>query len=167
MVTKKEEKVKKLSKTIKESEKSKEPKESKEIKEVKESKPEKYYQAVGRRKTATARVRLYTKGSGCFVNDKDYKEYFSIFNLQRIVESPLKKMKSLERFKIVASVYGGGSHSQAEAVRHAVSRALVVFNSDFRKRLKKASYLTRDPRKKERKKYGLKKARKSPRWSKR
>jgi len=76
-------------------------------------------------------------------------------------------MKSLERFRIEAKVAGGGARAQAEAVRHGIGRALIVFNADFRKRLKRAGYLKRDPRQKERRKYGLKKARKAPRWSKR
>jgi len=135
--------------------------------EAKNQKSEKFYEAVGRRKTASARVRLYTKGNGYTVNAKDFKEYFPLVSLQRILESPLRKMKSLERFRIEAKVAGGGAHAQAEAVRHGIGRALIVFNADFRKRLKRAGYLKRDPRQKERRKYGLKKARKAPRWSKR
>jgi len=135
--------------------------------EVKNQKSEKFYEAVGRRKTASARVRLYTKGNGYMVNAKDFKEYFPLVSLQRIIEAPLRKMKSLERFRIEAKVSGGGAHAQAEAVRHGIGRALIVFNADFRKRLKRAGYLKRDPRQKERRKYGLKKARKAPRWSKR
>lgn len=142
-------------------------KEAKESKEVKSAKPDKYYQSVGRRKTAIARVRLYTKGTGYLVNSKELNDYFPTSNLQRIVELPLKKMKSSDRFRVEAIVSGGGSHAQAEALRHAIARALVVFNVDFRKRLKRASFLTRDSRMKERRKYGLKKARKAPRWSKR
>lgn len=130
-------------------------------------KPERYYEAVGRRKTATARIRLYTKGQGMVVNGKDYTEYFSTDLLQKLAESSLKKMKSLDRFKVVAKVLGGGLKSQAEAVRHGTARVLVKFNEDFGKRLKRAGYLTRDPRMKERKKPGLKRARKGPRWSKR
>ena len=135
--------------------------------EINNAKSEKYYQAVGRRRTATARVRMYTKGVGYSVNGKDYKQYFTLLGLQRIVEAPLRKMKSLERFRVEAKVTGGGSHAQAEAVCHGIARALIVFNLDFRKRLKRAGYLKRDPRQKERKKFGLKKARKAPRWSKR
>lgn len=130
-------------------------------------KPERYYEAVGRRKTATARIRLYTKGQGIVVNGKDYTEYFSTDLLQKIAESSLKKMKSLDRFKVIAKVMGGGLKSQAEAIRHGTARVLVTFNEDFGKRLKRAGYLTRDPRMKERKKPGLKRARKGPRWSKR
>lgn len=130
-------------------------------------KADKYYEAVGRRKTSVARVRLFTKGQGIIVNEKDYTEYFPDVTLQRIAESSLKKMKSLDRFRITAKTSGGGTKSQAEAVRHGIARVLVIFNQDFKKRLRRAGYLTRDPRMKERKKFGLKRARKSPRWSKR
>lgn len=133
----------------------------------KNSKGDRYYEAIGRRKTSSARIRLFTKGQGIIVNDKDYKEYFPTDILQRIAEASLKKMKSLDRFKISVKVSGGGLKSQAEAIRHGTARVLVIFNADFKKRLRRAGYLTRDPRMKERKKYGLKKARKSPRWSKR
>lgn len=131
------------------------------------SKGDRYYEAVGRRKTSVARARLFTKGQGIVVNGKDYTEYFPTDALQKIAESSLKKMKSLDRFKVVVKVAGGGLQSQAEAIRHATARVLVDFNLDFKKRLRRAGYLTRDPRMKERKKFGLKRARKSPRWSKR
>ncbi len=134
---------------------------------VTDTKSDKYYEAVGRRKTAVARVRIYTKGTGCVVNGKDYKTYFPLSTLERIIDAPLKKMKSMDRFRIEALLSGGGLHAQAEALRHGIARALVVFNQDFRKRLKRAQFLKRDPRQKERKKFGLKKARKAPRWSKR
>lgn len=133
----------------------------------KNPKGDRYYEALGRRKTSIARVRLFTKGQGIIINDKDYKEYFPTDLLQKMAEASLKKMKSLDRFKITAKVSGGGLKSQAEAIRHGVARVLVIFNLDFKKRLRRAGYLTRDPRMKERKKYGLKRARKSPRWSKR
>ena len=135
--------------------------------EEKDAKPGKYYEAVGRRKTATARVRLFTRSGGVTVNTKDYKLYFAHADLQRIVDGPLRKMKIAERFMVKAVTSGGGIHGQAEAVRHGIARALVAFNADFQKRLKRSGYLKRDPRQKERKKYGLKKARKAPRWSKR
>lgn len=137
------------------------------VMEEKDEKPGKYYEAVGRRKTATARVRLFTRGSGVIVNEKDYKNYFAHADLQRIVDGPLRKMKIAERFMVSAITNGGGIHAQAEAVRHGIARALVAFNADFQKRLKRAGYLKRDPRQKERRKFGLKKARKAPRWSKR
>lgn len=134
--------------------------------EEKGAKANKYYEAVGRRKSATARVRIYTKGSGWTINDKNITEYFPERMVSE-VEAPLKKMKSLEKFKISVLVTGGGVKGQAEAVRHGIARALVVFNADFKKRLKRAGYIKRDPRRKERKKYGLKKSRKAPRWAKR
>lgn len=127
-----------------------------------------YWEAVGRRKTATARVRLFTRGEkGIWVNEKPYQMYFQYPGLQTIVEEALRKMKSFERFRVSAKISGGGPHSQAEALRHAIARALVEFNPDFRKRLKRAGYLTRDPRMRERKKFGLKGARRAPQWAKR
>jgi len=136
-------------------------------KEPKEEKIE-YFEAVGRRKTAVARVRLWTKGKGDFlVNSKPYQEYFPILRLREVAVSALKKMKCLEQFNINALVKGGGVAAQAEAVRHGTSRALVLFNLDYKKRLRKAGFLTRDPRMRERKKFGLKRARKAPQWQKR
>jgi small subunit ribosomal protein S9 len=129
---------------------------------------DRYFEGTGRRKTATARVRLYTKGDkGMEVNGMDYKKYFPTRGLQTSALESLDKMKSLDRFKVTATVKGGGVNSQAEAVRHGIARALVVFNPDYRKRLRKAGFLTRDPRMKERKKFGLKRARRAPQWSKR
>lgn len=149
---------------------------------------EKYYEAVGRRKESIARVRLYTKKAtdlpmsdslfaqaGALseekalitVNGKDYRDYFTDASLWSIVESSLKKLKSINRFKITVVVYGGGKSGQASAIKHGIARTLVVFDQNFRKKLKKSGYLTRDPRAKERRKYGLKKARKAPRWAKR
>jgi len=138
-------------------------------KEKKEALPiEKYYEAVGRRKTAIARVRLFTKGDKSFlVNEKPLSHYFPSSELQKIVVSPLEIMKCLDKFQILTIVKGGGLSSQAEAIRHAISRALTLFNPDFRKRLKKAGFLKRDPRMKERKKFGLKRARRAPQWQKR
>lgn len=127
-----------------------------------------YWEAVGRRKTAIARVRLFTRGEkGMWVNGKEYQNYFQYPGLSLIPEDPLKKMKSFERFRVNAHVSGGGKHAQAEALRHGISRALVKFNQDFRKRLKRAGFLTRDSRMKERKKFGLKGARRAPQWQKR
>jgi len=146
---------------------------SKADKENKEKK-KKYYEAVGRRKTSTAIVRLFTSSpeesvekGNLIVNNKNYTEYFPTIELQKIVEAPFRKLKSLNRFRATVKVKGGGIKGQAEAVRHGLARALVLFDSNFRKKLKKAGYLTRDPRKKERKKFGLKKARRAPQWSKR
>jgi small subunit ribosomal protein S9 len=138
-------------------------------------KPVKYFEAVGRRKTSVARVRLqpthrpsYTQGEKTFlVNKKPLEVYFPIFEQQRTATAPLEKMKCLDKFKISAIVKGGGLSSQAEALSHGIARALVLFNPDLRKRLKKAGHLTRDPRMRERKKFGLKRARKAPQWQKR
>ncbi|OGN05596.1 MAG: 30S ribosomal protein S9 [Candidatus Yanofskybacteria bacterium RIFCSPHIGHO2_01_FULL_44_17] len=138
---------------------------------------EKYFEAVGRRKEATARVRVYTKKSTdpepseekaiITINSKPYYEYFKAIPLQNIIEAPLKKLKSLNRFKATVKVSGGGAHGQADAVRLGLSRALTLFDINFSKKLRKAGYLTRDSREKERRKYGLKKARKAPQWAKR
>jgi len=144
-----------------------------EVKEEASQKAKKYYEAVGRRKTAVARVRLLTirpleEDQGKIeINGKNYKEYFPLVDLQQTVESSLRKLKSLNRFEVVARVKGGGIRAQAEAIRHGVARTLVKFNVDFRKKLKRAGYLKRDPRMKERKKYGLKAARRAPQWAKR
>lgn len=133
----------------------------------------KYYEAVGRRKRAVARVRLFTcrpfedKKAKISVNEKSYTDFFPTLQLQEIVASPLQKMKSINRFKITVKIKGGGIRGQAEAIRHGLARTLVKFNSDFSKKLKRAGFLRRDPREKERKKPGLKKARRAPQWRKR
>ena len=139
-------------------------------KEVKKPsfKPEKYFEAEGRRKTAVARIRLFTQGEKTFlVNEKPLEQYFPTFELQQIAQASLEKMKCLDKFRVSAKVKGGGLHAQAEAVRHGIARALVLFNPDFRKRLKAAGFLRRDPRMRERKKFGLKRARRAPQWQKR
>lgn len=131
-------------------------------------KPIKFYQTVGRRKTAKARVRLFTRGEKEFlINDKPCNNYFPTLKLQQIVTASLKKMKALDKFRVLVKVKGGGLPSQAEAIRHGTARALVLFNPDFKKRLRKAGFLTRDPRMRERKKFGLKRARRAPQWRKR
>lgn len=146
------------------------------LEELPEGAREKYYEAVGRRKEAVARVRLMTRKSGdpasgdsalMTVNGKDYLVYFTDANLRQRVEQPLKRLKSLNRFKVSALVSGGGISGQADAMRHGISRTLELFDSNFRKKLKKAGFLTRDSRRVQRKMPGLKKARKGPRWSKR
>lgn len=140
----------------------------KEPKELKEPKDIKYFEAIGRRKRASARVRLFTSGKKeIIINDKDYKNYFPILSLQKTIESPLEKLSSLDKFGIFIKVSGGGISAQAEACRHGISRALVLLNPYFRKRLKKSGYLTRDSRRRERKKFGLKRARRAPQFSKR
>ncbi len=171
MATTAEKTEKKVKKTIKKIVKKepikKEPIKKESVKKVEEEST-RYFEAVGRRKTSLARIRLFTQGEKThIVNEKPYKEYFSTFELQQIAVDSLKKMKGFERFGVTAKVRGGGIHSQAEAVRHGISRALVEFNPDFRKRLRKAGFLTRDPRARERKKPGLKRARRAPQWSKR
>ncbi len=123
--------------------------------------------ATGRRKTSTARVYL-SKGKGKItVNDKPLNEYFGREVAQMLVMQPLNLVELLEKIDIRAMVNGGGSFGQAGAIRHGISRALVEYDNELRPQLKKAGYLTRDPRKVERKKFGLKKARKSSQYSKR
>ncbi len=127
-----------------------------------------YFESVGRRKTSVARVRLYNQDEkGIIINDKDYKEYFPTLELQQKAVYPLETMKCLDRFYFSIKLRGGGINSQAESVAHGISRALVEFNLDFKKRLRKAGSLTRDPRMRERKKFGLKRARRAPQWRKR
>jgi len=169
-------KTKTISKKSTEKEKTKKIKKTKEVekkttaveKTEKAKKPTRYFEAVGRRKTSIARVRLFTQGEKLIlINEKPYQNYFSTLELQQIVTAPLLIMKLLDKFRILIKVRGGGIHSQAEAVRHGVARALVEFNPDFRKRLRRAGYLTRDSRARERKKFGLKRARRAPQWQKR
>lgn len=132
------------------------------------AKPDKYYQAIGRRKTAVARIRMFTRGDKVFlVNNVPHTEYFKLQADQQMATASMNKMKCLDKFKVTVSVKGGGIKAQAEAIRHGTARVLVDFNENFRKRLRKAGYLTRDPRMRERKKFGLKRARKSPQWAKR
>jgi small subunit ribosomal protein S9 len=128
----------------------------------------KYFEQIGKRKTAKARVRLFTRGEKAFiVNDKPCKEYFPSLDLQKIASESLDKMKLLQRFRIQVIVRGGGTRAQAEAVRHAIAKILVEINPIFRKRLKKHGFLTRDSRMRERKKFGLKRARRAAQWKKR
>lgn len=128
---------------------------------------ESYYYAHGRRKSAVATVRLY-KGKGeITVNDKPAAEYFNNRTLMRTIEAPLVLAGQNNTTRAVVRVSGGGSRGQAEAVSLALARSLVVMSEDFRSTLRKGGFLTRDAREKERKKYGLKKARKAPQFSKR
>jgi len=165
-------------KEIKQVQKAKQAKETKETTKIRKAKPSKtkdtisqttrYWKAVGRRKTSTARVRLWVRGvKGVVVNDKPYQDYFSTIELQQVTLASLEKMNVADRFRVSVKVKGGGVHSQAEAARHGIARALVKFNPNFQKRLKKAGFLTRDPRMRERKKFGLKRARKASQWRKR
>lgn len=127
-----------------------------------------YIEAVGRRKTATARVRITPATKTSFVvNDKDVKEYFVTEELQMIAQEAISKSEVGEKFVVTVHVNGGGIHAQAEAVRHGISRTLVVRDEELKNKLKKLGFLKRDSRQVERKKFGLKKARKAPTWSKR
>jgi small subunit ribosomal protein S9 len=127
-----------------------------------------YFRAIGRRKTATAVVRLYKAAKTTYtVNGKDWTEYFPTQELKKIITGAFETATPAEKFEVVVTTKGGGSHAQAEAVRHGISRALVLYDAELRGGLKKAKMLKRDPRTVERKKFGLKKARKSPQWSKR
>ncbi|MDO8510211.1 MAG: 30S ribosomal protein S9 [bacterium] len=127
-----------------------------------------YVEAVGRRKTSVARVRIYPSAKATMVvNNKDVNDYFSTDDERTIARDALSKPKVTNKFKITAKVSGGGTHSQAEALRHGIARALIDLDHELRKTLKKMGYLKRDPRMKERRKFGLKKARKAPQWSKR
>ncbi len=126
-----------------------------------------YYHGTGRRKNAIARVRL-TAGKGKItVNGKSLDDYFGVETLKVIVKQPLTVTNTLSKYDVIASVTGGGYTGQAGAVRHGIARALNEANVEFRPILKSNGFLTRDPRMKERKKYGLKKARKAPQFSKR
>ena len=128
----------------------------------------KFFESIGRRKTAKARVRISAAGpKQILINGKEFKEYFPTFELQQIVMSPLAITEQLDQFGVSAKVKGGGVAAQAEAVRHGITKALVLVNPELRQALKKAGYLTRDPRMRERKKFGLKRARRAPQWSKR
>lgn len=127
----------------------------------------KYFYSNGKRKTSVARVRLYEKGKGdIIVNGQPVNEYF-FGTLIGGIKAPLKLVDMLKSFDITAKVSGGGISSQADAVRHGISKALTVFDPNLRAVLKKAGLLTRDSRVKERKKFGLHRARKAPQWSKR
>jgi small subunit ribosomal protein S9 len=142
---------------------------AKKSEETKKAQPaaSRYFEAKGARKTAVARVRLHTKQGGIVVNGKDIKEYFKDLRLQREVLKPIETMNVGDKVGVTVKVAGGGLRGQAEAVRHGIARALLLFNEEFRKRLRRAGLLTRDARMVERKKYGLKKARRAPQWAKR
>ena len=130
-------------------------------------KPDRYVEAVGRRKTAIARVRL-AGGRGEFVvNGKSPREYFLAERFAFYASSPILKLKLTDKYNVGAKVKGGGIRAQAEAVRLGLARALAIKNPDFKRRLRKLGFLTRDSRMVERKKYGLKKARRAPQWAKR
>jgi small subunit ribosomal protein S9 len=126
-----------------------------------------YFYGTGRRKQSVARVRLYPGSGAITVNDRDIDDYFGLETLKLIVRQPLELTETNGRFDIAIRVSGGGVTGQAGAIRHGISRALLVYNEETRPALKKAGFLTRDPRMKERKKYGLKAARRAPQFSKR
>jgi len=130
-----------------------------------ETKP--YFYGTGRRKSSVARVRVYNGTGKITVNDRDIDEYFGLDTLKLIVRQPLVLAGIDNKFDIVVRVAGGGVSGQAGAIRHGLSRALLQYDENLRTTLKKAGFLTRDPRMKERKKYGLKAARRAPQFSKR
>ena len=130
-----------------------------------ETKP--YFYGTGRRKNSVARVRVYNGTGNITINDRDIDDYFGLETLKLIVRQPLAVAGVEGKFDIVVRVAGGGVSGQAGAIRHGLSRALLVYDENLRGELKKAGFLTRDPRMKERKKYGLKAARRAPQFSKR
>jgi len=127
-----------------------------------------YFYGTGRRKSSVARVRVYANGTGKItINDRDIDDFFGLETLKLITRQPLVLTGNEQKFDIVCRVAGGGVTGQAGAIRHGLSRALLQFDENLRPALKKAGFLTRDPRMKERKKYGLKAARRAPQFSKR
>ena len=128
----------------------------------------KYFYGTGRRKSSVARVRVYENGTGSIIiNGRDINDYFGLETLKLIVNQPLVSTNMVGKVDIVVTVAGGGVSGQAGAIRHGISRALLELNPEYRPTLKAAGFLTRDPRMKERKKYGLKAARRAPQFSKR
>ena len=126
-----------------------------------------YFYGTGRRKSSVARVRVYAGTGKITINDRDIDDYFGLETLKLIVRQPLVLTATEGQFDIVCTVAGGGVTGQAGAIRHGLSRALLQYDENLRPALKKAGFLTRDPRMKERKKYGLKGARRAPQFSKR
>ena len=128
----------------------------------------KYFYGTGRRKSSVARVRVYENGTGSIIiNGRDINDYFGLDTLKLIVNQPLVATNMVGKVDVVVTVAGGGVAGQAGAIRHGLSRALLEVNAEYRATLKAAGFLTRDPRMKERKKYGLKAARRAPQFSKR
>ena len=125
-----------------------------------------YFYGTGRRKNSVARVRVYNGTGKITINDRDIDDYFGLETLKLVVRQPLALTGLDNKFDIVVRVSGGGVSGQAGAIRHGLSRALLVYDENLRPELKKAGFLTRDPRMKERKKYGLKAARRAPQFSK-
>ncbi len=126
-----------------------------------------YFYGTGRRKSSVARVRVYNGTGKIIINDREIDDYFGLETLKLIVRQPLNLTGTLDKFDIVCRVAGGGVTGQAGAIRHGIARALLQYDAELRAELKKAGLLTRDPRMKERKKYGLKGARRAPQFSKR
>ncbi len=126
-----------------------------------------YFYGTGRRKSSVARVRVYAGSGNITINGRTLDDYFGLETLKLIVKQPLILTENAEKFDIVCTVAGGGVTGQAGAIRHGISRALLQADAELRPVLKKAGFLTRDPRMKERKKYGLKAARRAPQFSKR
>ena len=126
-----------------------------------------FFYGTGRRKQSVARVRVYNGTGKWTINGRDIDDYFGLETLKLIVNSPLVLTETAGKFDIVVNVVGGGCSGQAGAIRHGISRALLEYDPNLRPALKKAGFLTRDPRMKERKKYGLKAARRAPQFSKR
>ena len=125
------------------------------------------FYGTGRRKSSIARVYLVPGTGKITINKKDMEEYFGLDTLKVIVRQPLVATGTISKYDVLVNVHGGGFTGQAGAIRHGISRALLEADKEFRPALKKAGYLTRDPRMKERKKYGLKAARRAPQFSKR
>ncbi len=126
-----------------------------------------YFYGTGRRKSSVARVRVYAGTGKIIINDREIDDYFGLDTLKLIVRQPLALTETEEKFDIICRVAGGGVTGQAGAIRHGIARALLQYDESLRPALKKAGFLTRDPRMKERKKYGLKGARRAPQFSKR
>ena len=128
----------------------------------------KYFYGTGRRKSSVARVRVYENGTGSIIiNGRDINDYFGLETLKLVVRQPLVTTELVDKVDVVVSVCGGGVSGQAGAIRHGIARALLTVNPEYRASLKAAGFLTRDPRMNERKKYGLKAARRAPQFSKR
>mgnify|MGYP003586024083 FL=1 len=125
------------------------------------------YDATGRRKSSVARVRLVPGEGNIIINDRELTKYFGLKTLELIIKQPLETTETIGKYDVLANVNGGGISGQAGAIRHGIARALLKVDEEYRPALKKAGLLTRDPREKERRKYGLKKARKASQFSKR
>ena len=124
------------------------------------------YDATGRRKSSVARVRLVPGEGNIIINDRELTKYFGLKTLELIIKQPLEATETVGKYDVLANVVGGGISGQAGAIRHGIARALLKVDEEYRPTLKKAGLLTRDPREKERRKYGLKKARKASQFSK-